>query len=181
MRLIQQLPRRQANEASLVKTLKIKILKRGGGGKPSPARSHVSQSLNIFLTVLHQLSFFDHMFGMRVTDWWRGSQRHTDAGVLEADGQDALVNLVELHQLQQVDEEGHAVVHGVVPPAVVLALRHTITISTHGKMGGAYFSSFLFLHFNSQGSPGNVWSSACSTARGQSTWRAAGSRGSGTS
>ena len=34
---------------------------------------------------------------------------------------------------------------------------------------------------NSQGLPGNVWSSACNTARGQSTARAAGSHGSGTS
>lgn len=33
---------------------------------------------------------------------------------------------------------------------------------------------------NSQGLPGNVWSSACNTARGQSTARAAGSHESGT-
>ena len=51
-----------------------------------------------------------------------GSERHTHAGVLQAHGEDALVDLVELHQLQEVDEERQAVVHGEVLPASLLAL-----------------------------------------------------------
>lgn len=43
--------------------------------------------------------------------------------MFEADGEDALVDLVELHQLQEVDEESHAVVHGEVLPAIVLTLH----------------------------------------------------------
>lgn len=53
----------------------------------------------------------------------KGSQCYTDAGVFEADGQDALVDLVKLHQLKEVDEERQAVVHGEVLPAAVFALR----------------------------------------------------------
>lgn len=53
----------------------------------------------------------------------RGSlQCHTDAGVFKADGQDALVDLVELNQLQQVYEERQTVVHGKVLPACVFTL-----------------------------------------------------------
>lgn len=51
-----------------------------------------------------------------------GSERHTYTGVLQAHGEDALVDLVELHQLQEVDEERQAVVHGEVLPASLLAL-----------------------------------------------------------
>lgn len=51
------------------------------------------------------------------------SQRYTDAGVFEAHGEDALVDLVELHQLQEVDEERQAVVHGEVLPAAVFTLQ----------------------------------------------------------
>lgn len=50
------------------------------------------------------------------------SERHTNAGVLEAYGQDPAIDLMKLHQLQEVDEEGDAIVHGVVLPTVVFAL-----------------------------------------------------------
>lgn len=50
------------------------------------------------------------------------SQSDPDTGVLETDGQNAPVDLVELHQLQKVYEECHAVVHGVVTPAAVFTL-----------------------------------------------------------
>lgn len=43
--------------------------------------------------------------------------------MLEADRKDALVDLVEVHQLQEVDEESQAVVHGEVLPASFFALR----------------------------------------------------------
>lgn len=43
--------------------------------------------------------------------------------MFEADGKDALVDLVELHQLQEVYEESQAVVHGEVLPAALLTLQ----------------------------------------------------------
>lgn len=52
-----------------------------------------------------------------------GSEHHADAGVLEAHGQDAFVDLVELHKLQEVNEECQAVVYGEVLPASVFALQ----------------------------------------------------------
>lgn len=51
------------------------------------------------------------------------SERHADAGVFQAHRQDAFVDLVELHQLQEVNEERQAVVYGEVLPASVFALR----------------------------------------------------------
>lgn len=42
--------------------------------------------------------------------------------MFEADGQDALVDLVKLHQLKEVDEERLAVIHGEVLPAAVFTL-----------------------------------------------------------
>lgn len=51
------------------------------------------------------------------------SEHNADTGVLEAHGQDAFVDLVELHELQEVNEERHAVVYGEVLPASVFALR----------------------------------------------------------
>lgn len=51
------------------------------------------------------------------------SEHHADTGVLEAHGQDAFVDLVELHQLQEVNEERQAVVYGEVLPTSVFALR----------------------------------------------------------
>lgn len=43
--------------------------------------------------------------------------------MFEAHRQDALVDLMELHQLQEVDEQRQAVIHGVVLPATVFALQ----------------------------------------------------------
>lgn len=51
------------------------------------------------------------------------SEHHADTGVLEAHGQDAFVDLVKLHELQEVNEERHAVVDGEVLPASVFALQ----------------------------------------------------------
>lgn len=51
------------------------------------------------------------------------SERHADAGVFQAHGQDAFVDLVELHQLQEVNEECQAIVYGEVLPASVFALQ----------------------------------------------------------
>lgn len=61
----------------------------------------------------------------------KDSQCHTDTGVFEAHGEDALVDLVELHQLQEVYEERQAVVHGEVLPASLFALqrRETVRVS----------------------------------------------------
>lgn len=53
----------------------------------------------------------------------RPLQRYADAGMLEAHGKDALVDLVELHQLQQVYEQSQTVVHGEVLPVALLTLR----------------------------------------------------------
>lgn len=58
---------------------------------------------------------------------------YTDTRVFEAHGQDPLVDLMELHQLQEVDEQRQAVIHGVVLPATVFALRtRTKAVGTHG-------------------------------------------------
>lgn len=64
-------------------------------------------------------AFFTHHLQTGAT--W--SEHHADTGVLEAHGQDAPVDLVELHKLQEVNEEGQAVVDGEVLPASVFALH----------------------------------------------------------
>lgn len=46
--------------------------------------------------------------------------------MLEADRKDALVDLVEVHQLQEVDEESQAVVHGEVLPASFFARDYQV-------------------------------------------------------
>lgn len=51
------------------------------------------------------------------------SEHHADTGVLEAHGQDAFVDLVELHELQEVNEERQAIVDGQVLPASIFALQ----------------------------------------------------------
>lgn len=53
----------------------------------------------------------------------RDSQRDAHTGAFEAHREDALVDLMELHQLQEVDEERQAVVHGVVLPSAVFTLQ----------------------------------------------------------
>lgn len=55
-----------------------------------------------------------------------GLQSHTDAGVLEAHREDALVDSVKLYQLQEIDEQGHAVVYGEVLPASFLTRDHQV-------------------------------------------------------
>lgn len=109
------------------------------------------------------------------------SQRHTDTGVFEADGEDALVDLVKLHQLQEVDEQSETVVHGEVLPAAILALQRG------GGGGGRRVRCCITQRVsasclrdqmhdgNSQESPGSVWSSAGNTESGRSTVHAAGS------
>lgn len=49
------------------------------------------------------------------------SEGHTSAAVAQHAGQDASVQLVELHQLQQICEPGLAVVHAEVEAALVFA------------------------------------------------------------
>lgn len=65
--------------------------------------------------------------------------------MFQAHGQDPLVDLVKLHQLQQVDEQRQAVIHGVVLPAAVFALPATKTsesagwrLDVKGKGAGTY-------------------------------------------
>lgn len=43
--------------------------------------------------------------------------------MFKAHGQDPFVDLMELHQLQEVDEQRQAIIHGVVLPAAVFALQ----------------------------------------------------------
>lgn len=50
------------------------------------------------------------------------SEGHTSAAVAQHAGQDASVQLVELHQLQQICEPGLAVVHAEVEAALIFAL-----------------------------------------------------------
>lgn len=58
----------------------------------------------------------------------RGSECDAYARVFQAHGEDASVNLVKLHQLQEVNKQSDTVVHGVVLPAALLALdTHTQT------------------------------------------------------
>lgn len=52
--------------------------------------------------------------------------------MFEAHRQDAFVDLVELHQLQQVYEERQAVVHGEILPAAVVTLRRGAQASGEG-------------------------------------------------
>lgn len=51
--------------------------------------------------------------------------------MFQAHGEDALVDLVELHQLQEVYEERQAIVHGEVLPASLFTLqrRETVPVS----------------------------------------------------
>lgn len=51
------------------------------------------------------------------------SQSYADTRVFKAHGQDPPVDLMELHQLQEVDEQRQAIIHGVVLPAAVFALQ----------------------------------------------------------
>lgn len=51
-----------------------------------------------------------------------GSERHAGAVVPQLAGQDAAVDLVELHELDEVGEAGLPVVHGEVEPSLLLAL-----------------------------------------------------------
>lgn len=84
------------------------------------------------------------------------SEHHADTGVLEAHGQDAFVDLVELHKLQEVNEERQAVVDGQVVPASIFALQRgeTRRVRDLGKtLAGV---AFLQTEGNSQGSPGSV-------------------------
>lgn len=64
------------------------------------------------------------------------SEHHADTGVLEAHGQDAFVDLVELHKLQEVNEERQAVVYGEVLPASVFTLQR-------GEDGGSESQNLL--------------------------------------
>lgn len=59
---------------------------------------------------------------MTDTDRW-DSQRNAHTGVFEAHREDALVDLMELHQLQEVNEQRQAIIHGVVLPAAVFTLQ----------------------------------------------------------
>lgn len=52
----------------------------------------------------------------------RGSEGHAGAVVPQLAGQDAAVDLVELHQLDEVGEARLPVVHGEVEPTLLLAL-----------------------------------------------------------
>ncbi len=67
--------------------------------------------------------------------------------MFEAHRKDALVDLVELHQLQEVYEERQAVVHGEVLPASLFALqrRGQITVRMHNKrrVFGLFFRFFF--------------------------------------
>lgn len=53
----------------------------------------------------------------------KASECHRDAGVFQAHREDSLVDLVELHQLQEVYKERQAVIHSEVLPASFFALR----------------------------------------------------------
>ena len=52
----------------------------------------------------------------------QGSEGHAGTAVAQEAGQDAAVQLVELHELQQVGEAGLALVHAEVQAARLLAL-----------------------------------------------------------
>lgn len=52
----------------------------------------------------------------------KASECHRDAGVFQAHREDSLVDLVELHQLQEVYKERQAIIHGEVLPASFFAL-----------------------------------------------------------
>lgn len=63
--------------------------------------------------------------GVGSSTGWKGSvvsEGHTSAAVAQHTGQDASVQLVELHQLQQICEPGLAFVHGEVEAALIFAL-----------------------------------------------------------
>lgn len=103
----------------------------------------------------------------------------TDTGVLEADRKDALVDLVELHQLQQVYEQSQTVVYGEVLPASLLTLQRRGQPQLGCTIHLSFIPGNLLLKNkeNSQGSPGSVWSVVGNTVTGQSTVRAAGCHG----
>lgn len=54
----------------------------------------------------------------------QGSEGHAGTAVAQEAGQDAAVQLVELHELQQVGEAGLALVHAEVQAARLLALGY---------------------------------------------------------
>lgn len=97
----------------------LKILQRSGGGGDTgwltlPVTSHIHTS-----ALAHYQVIGNQFVSLVCVE---ASQCHTDTWVFEAHGQDSLVDLVKLHQLQEVDEEREAVVHGVVLPACLLEL-----------------------------------------------------------
>lgn len=84
------------------------------------------------------------------------SEHHADTGVLEAHRQDAFVDLVELHKLQEVNEERQAVVYGEVLPASVFTLQRGETRRVRDLRKASLTAAFLQTDGNSQGSPGSV-------------------------
>lgn len=57
-----------------------------------------------------------------------GSERHAGAVVPQLAGQDAAVDLVKLHELDEVGEAGLPVVHGEVEPSLLLARQDEIVL-----------------------------------------------------
>lgn len=82
------------------------------------------------------------------------SERHADAGVFQAHGQDAFVDLVELNQLQEVNEERQSIVYGEVLPASVFALQRGNTRPIREVRNTNFAPTEP--NRNSRGSPGSV-------------------------
>lgn len=82
------------------------------------------------------------------------SERHADAGVFQAHGQDPFVDLVELNQLQEVNEECQAIVYGEVLPASVFALQRGDTRPVREVRTSNFAPTEP--NRNSRGSPGSV-------------------------